>query len=50
MRAIRKYLPECHNPITEKHTWYALTDKWILAKKLRIAMIQFIRPHEAQEE
>jgi hypothetical protein len=30
----------CHsewgNPITKEHTWRALTDKWILAQKLRI--------------
>jgi hypothetical protein len=23
---------------TKEHTWYALTDKWILAKKLRILL------------
>ena len=27
--------------ITKEHTWYALTDKWILAPKLRISKIQF---------
>ena len=26
---------------TEEHTWYTFTDKWILAQKLRIPMIQF---------
>ena len=26
---------------TKAHTWYALTDKWILAQKLRIPKIQF---------
>jgi hypothetical protein len=25
----------------KKHTWYALTDKWILAQKFRIPKIQF---------
>ena len=25
----------------KEHTWYALTDKWILAPKFRIANIQF---------
>jgi hypothetical protein len=25
----------------KEHTWYALTDKWILAQKLQIARIQF---------
>jgi hypothetical protein len=33
--------PEWGNPITKECTWYALTDKWILAKKLRTAKIQF---------
>ena len=35
----------CHlewcNPITKGHTWYSLTDRWILAQKLRILKIQF---------
>ena len=26
---------------TKEYTWYALTDKWILAQKLRIPKIQF---------
>ena len=26
--------------VSEEHTWYVLTDKWILAQKLRIPMIQ----------
>jgi hypothetical protein len=37
---IRKYLPEWGNLVTE-HTWYALTDKWILTQKLGIPKIQF---------
>ena len=40
MDRTRKY-PEGGNPITKKHTWYALTDKWILAQKLQITRIQF---------
>ena len=36
----RKYHPELGNLVTKEHTWYALTDKWILAQKLRRAMIQ----------
>jgi hypothetical protein len=28
--------------MTKEHTWYVLTDKWILAQKLRISQIQFI--------
>ena len=26
---------------TKEHTWYVLTDNWILAQKLRIPKIQF---------
>jgi len=26
--------PEWGNPITERHTWYALTDKWLLTQSL----------------
>ena len=36
----KKYHPEGDNPITKEHTWYALTDNWILAQKLRIPKIQ----------
>jgi hypothetical protein len=35
------YHPEWGNPITNEHTWYALTDKQLLAQKLRIPKIQF---------
>ena len=41
MDGTRKYYPEWGNPITKEHTWYALTDKWILAQKFRIPKIQF---------
>ena len=37
------YHPEWSNPITEEHTWYALTDKWILDQKLRITKIEFAK-------
>ena len=33
--------PEYGNPITKEHTWYALTDKQILAQKLRIPKKRF---------
>jgi len=33
--------PEWGNPITKEHTWYALTDKWMLAQKLWLPKIQF---------
>jgi hypothetical protein len=38
-----EYYSEWGNPITKEHTWYALTDKKILAKKLRIPKIQFAK-------
>ncbi|MFP9036128.1 hypothetical protein ACLI2Q_18870, partial [Enterococcus faecalis] len=36
MDGTREYHPERGNPISEKHTWYALTDKWILVQKLKL--------------
>ena len=41
MDGTTKYHPERGNPITKEHTWYALSDKWILAPKLEIPKIQF---------
>jgi hypothetical protein len=35
------YHPEWGNPITKEVTWYALTDKWILARKL---IVFFVNP------
>ena len=35
--------PEWGNPVTKEVTWYALTDKWILAQKFRITKIQFAK-------
>ena len=40
MDGTRKYHLERGNPITKEHPWYALTDKCILAQKLRIPKIQ----------
>jgi len=34
MDGTRKYHPEWGNPVTREHTWYALTDTWILTQKL----------------
>jgi hypothetical protein len=42
MDGTRNYHHECGNLITKEHTWYTLTDEWILAQKLRIPKIQFI--------
>jgi hypothetical protein len=36
-----EYHPAWGNHFTIEHTWYALTDKGILAQKLRILKIQF---------
>jgi hypothetical protein len=43
------YHPKWGNPITKEHTWYALTDKWILAQKFGIPKIEFSK-HEPQKE
>jgi len=40
MDGTRKYHPEWGNSVTKKHTWYALTGKWILAQKLGLPKIQ----------
>jgi len=40
MVGTRKYHPERGNPDTNEHTWYVLTNKWILAQKLTMHMIQ----------
>ena len=37
------HYPEWGNPITKELKWYVLTDKWILAQKLRIPKIQFAK-------
>ena len=42
MDGTRKYLPEQGNSIKKEHTWYALIDKLLLAKKLRIPNVQFM--------
>jgi hypothetical protein len=38
-----RYHPKGGNPIRKEDTWYALTDKWILAQKLRIPKIQIAK-------
>ena len=40
MDGTRKYHPEYGNPITKEHTWYILTDKWVLCKKIEMPMIE----------
>ena len=45
-----KLLPECGNPVTKEHTWYVLTNKWILAQKLGIPKIQFTDQMKLKKE
>jgi hypothetical protein len=42
MNGTRKYHPQCGSPVRKEHTWYVLTDKWILRKKLGIPTIQLM--------
>jgi hypothetical protein len=44
------YHPERGNPIIKQHTLYALTEKWILAPKLRIPKIQFTNHKKLKKE
>ena len=37
------YHLEWGNPVTKEHTWYALADQWVLAKKLRLPKVQFAK-------
>jgi hypothetical protein len=48
----RGHHPEWGNPVTKELTQYALTDKWILAQKLKIPKIEdtICKTHETQEE
>jgi hypothetical protein len=44
------YHSEWGNPTTKEVTWYALTDKWILAQKLRIHKIKFAKHKKIKKE
>jgi len=53
MKFIGKWM-ELENILSEvtqlkKNTWYVLTDKWVLAPKLRLLKDTIHRPQEAQE-
>jgi hypothetical protein len=50
MDASGGYLPEWGNPTTKELSWYALTDKWVLAQKLRIPKIQFAKHLKLKKE
>ena len=41
MDGVGEHHPKRGNPVSKDHSWYALTDKWILAQKLRIPKTQF---------
>ena len=42
--------PEWGNTFTKGHSWYSLTDKWILDQKLRIPKIQFAKLMKFKKE
>ena len=44
------YHAEWGHPITKEVTWYALTDKWILAQKPRIPKIQLPKHKKIEKE
>jgi hypothetical protein len=44
------YHSEWGNPITKEVTWYALTDKWILAQKPRIPKIKLPKHKKIKKE
>jgi DNA recombination-dependent growth factor C len=53
MDGTRKYHSELGNSVTKGHLRYALTDKWILAKKFGIPKIQFtdhMKPKKKKEQ
>jgi hypothetical protein len=45
-----RYHPEWGNTFTKGHSWYSLTDKWILDQKLRIPKIQFAKLMKFKKE
>jgi hypothetical protein len=49
MDVTRKYHPELGNPSTKEHTWYALTDKWLLAQKL-IQFTDHMKPKKKEDQ
>ena len=49
MYGTRKCHPELGNTITKECTWYALTDKWMLAQKLKINL-QFTQHRNLKKE
>jgi hypothetical protein len=50
MDEIIKYHPELGNAVTKEHTWNALTDKWILAQKLRIPMVDHMKLKKTEDQ
>ena len=50
MDGTRKCHPEQGNPITKEHTWFVLTDKWMLAQKLKINKLQFTQHRKLKKK
>ena len=48
MIGTRKYYPEWEILVIKEHTWYVLTDKWILGKKFAKTHDTAHRSYEAQ--
>ena len=47
---IEKCRPDQGNPFTKEYTWYTLTDKWMLAQKLKINKLEFPQHRKLQKK
>jgi hypothetical protein len=50
MDGTRKYRPEWINSVTKEQTLYVLSDKWIVAPKLGIRLIEFTSHMKLKKE
>ena len=50
MDGTRKYHSGRNNSDPKGHTWYVLTDKWILAQKPRVPKIHFPKHKKIKKE
>jgi hypothetical protein len=50
MDGTRKYHSELGKPITEEHTRYAITDKWILAQMLRVQFTDHMKLKKKEDQ
>jgi hypothetical protein len=48
MEGTRKYHPEWGNLDPKEHTWYVLTDKWILAQNFMIQLTDHMKPNKKE--